>query len=353
MAAHSPPYRQNSYPGPAGNPNHYYQNQQGQYGGPPSHGFQQPSYRGNNSSYRGGHFQHAPDRRFSNSGPNQQQLSPPVRGRGGHFSNLQWTAPGAKRGGSQSQPFNTSQQNSMHSSPALSHRASQESFTNPEEDDNPFRPSKDLQVEDEKKDKMAPPGRQQGNDNQTKDASKFSFAFKSKAPPSAPAKPPPDLSSRMKDSIPPRATDGPKNPNLQPITKSRLEPRGARLDDRHVADDPRIPPQEGQKDMQRSEPRSRDDQRRKRDDQYRSRDQHRSRDDQYRRRDDQHEAQRDGFKKDRFHQRSASPPRKTTKIIKRIIKARPTVPAEMSASDSIYYRKPGNESVVGAGTYGR
>jgi len=43
---------------------------------------------------------------------------------------------------------------------------------------------------------------------------------------------------------------------------------------------------------------------------------------------------------------------KEKKIMKRI-KPRPTLPKEMCASDSVYYRKPGNESVVGSGTYGK
>lgn len=34
-------------------------------------------------------------------------------------------------------------------------------------------------------------------------------------------------------------------------------------------------------------------------------------------------------------------------------KPRPTLPTEFSTSDSVYFRKPGNESVVGSGTYGK
>ncbi|KAF1994136.1 Pkinase-domain-containing protein [Amniculicola lignicola CBS 123094] len=34
-------------------------------------------------------------------------------------------------------------------------------------------------------------------------------------------------------------------------------------------------------------------------------------------------------------------------------KPRPTLSADFKASDSVYYRKPGNESVVGSGTYGK
>jgi CTD kinase subunit alpha len=197
-------------------------------------------------------------------------------------------------------------------------------------------------VEDEKKkDKMAPPGRQQGNENQTKDASKFSFAFKSKAPPSTPAKPPPDLSSRLKESHPSRITDGPKNPNLQPITKSRLDPRPERPDDR------RDTYKDDRKDTRRPENRGRDNPYRRPDGRNDGRSEGRNDGRNVGRKDDN---TRDGFSGDRRPPRSPSPPRKK---IKKVIKPRPTVPPEMSASDSIYYRKPGNESVVGAGTYGK
>ncbi|TKA78799.1 hypothetical protein B0A49_01691 [Cryomyces minteri] len=46
------------------------------------------------------------------------------------------------------------------------------------------------------------------------------------------------------------------------------------------------------------------------------------------------------------------PPR-TVKVIRRRLKARPTLSADFTASDSVYYRKTGNESVVGSGTYGK
>jgi len=40
------------------------------------------------------------------------------------------------------------------------------------------------------------------------------------------------------------------------------------------------------------------------------------------------------------------------KLVKRI-RPRPTLSAEMAASESVYFRRPGNESVVGSGTYGK
>jgi CTD kinase subunit alpha len=44
--------------------------------------------------------------------------------------------------------------------------------------------------------------------------------------------------------------------------------------------------------------------------------------------------------------------RKIKKMMKRP-KARPTLSPDLAASDSVFYRKPGNESAVGSGTYGK
>jgi CTD kinase subunit alpha len=53
--------------------------------------------------------------------------------------------------------------------------------------------------------------------------------------------------------------------------------------------------------------------------------------------------------------RTEPPPpttRKVKKLMKRL-KPRPQLEPDFKASDSVYYRKPGNESVVGSGTYGK
>ncbi|KAI9744258.1 MAG: kinase subunit of RNA polymerase II carboxy-terminal domain kinase I [Claussenomyces sp. TS43310] len=55
---------------------------------------------------------------------------------------------------------------------------------------------------------------------------------------------------------------------------------------------------------------------------------------------------------DARHAREAPPPRKIKRIMRRV-KEKPKLPAEFAASDSVYFRKPGNESVVGSGTYGK
>lgn len=50
--------------------------------------------------------------------------------------------------------------------------------------------------------------------------------------------------------------------------------------------------------------------------------------------------------------RSPEPPRKIKKTLKRY-RAQNTLSDDFLGSDSVYFRKPGNESVIGAGTYGK
>lgn len=57
-------------------------------------------------------------------------------------------------------------------------------------------------------------------------------------------------------------------------------------------------------------------------------------------------------KRDRYRECSPEPPRLQKKIMKRLVRRR-TLSPESAASSSVYYRKPGNESVVGSGTYGK
>lgn len=47
------------------------------------------------------------------------------------------------------------------------------------------------------------------------------------------------------------------------------------------------------------------------------------------------------------------PPVRKEIVIRKRIKARPVMSEEHSKSDSVYYRRTGNESVVGSGTYGK
>lgn len=73
------------------------------------------------------------------------------------------------------------------------------------------------------------------------------------------------------------------------------------------------------------------------------------------RRDRRKNDRRPDFRQDRRRDPSQEPPReppKQKKIITRP-KPRPILPKEFADADSVYYRKPGNESVIGAGTYGK
>lgn len=147
----------------------------------------------------------------------------------------------------------------------------------------------------------------QGNDQPGTAASKFSFAFKSKAPPQAPAKPPSDFSSKQ----PPKGPLQP--PDSRPPPTHPKNKHSDRRDDRPGHRPP----------FERKFPAHHDR---------------------------RHPNDRQQYSNDRRPDRSRSPP---SKKLKKEIKSRPTLPPEFAQSESIYYRKPGNESVVGAGTYGK
>ncbi|KAI4171684.1 MAG: hypothetical protein LQ343_004077 [Gyalolechia ehrenbergii] len=328
MNAYSPPYRQNSYPQASPQGQYYSNGQQAQYSGPPQQvqpNYQTSPYRG---GYQGNHY-HPPDRRFSSSGQSTYRSAPqPVRGRGGHFQNLQWTAKNQSNHGNQPQDAARAQPQQL----------GEQYNAAADDEDNPFRPSKDLQVEDQSMhdakvqagSNMAPPGRQ----SQTKDSSKFSFAFKAKAAPPVPAKPVPDLAQKMKE--PPRREhllDPPKT-KAPPLTSSRGTPPRPHNDPRYDARFDRR--------QERREREYRDD--------YRSRDDRHERD----RRDGYRARYKDGRKapQDAVRREQSPEPVKVKKMMKRL-KPRATLPQEFAESASVYYRKPGNESVVGSGTYGK
>lgn len=360
MHGHSPPYRQNNY-GPQGPPQgQYYQTHQGQYNGPPNHmqqGYSGPPYRGGHSSYRG-NYQNQGDRRFSGPGPQNYNNGPPQRGRG-HFSNLQWTASGSRGRGGQHSPHTTHAQSSQ--PPLVQPPPSERMSLDMDESDNPFRPSKDLQVEDQGSKpnsengdakKMPPPARQSSTSSTpAKEGGKFSFAFKAKTTSAPVPKPVPDLAQRMQvREPPPRAVEPPRSRmSSGPPPKFKHD---IRLDRR---DRERDRERERDRDRDRIRDRDRDDRRdiRTPRDIRDSRDVRRDdrrfdyRED--RRRDDR----RPDFRSERRRERTPEPPPKKQKKILTRIKPRPTLDEEFAESDSVYYRKPGNESVIGAGTYGK
>ncbi len=343
MNAYSPPYRQNAYSPQSGPQGQYFTNgQHGQYGGSPQQmqpGFQSQPFRGGHSGYRGNHYGQGQDRRFSGSGPPNYGINAP-KGRGGHFQNLQWTASGGSRG----RGSNDQSQIGHSQSPPRQQQPPPfvQPNTLPDEDDNPFRPSKDLQVEDQSArdngvstngKKMPPPSRQSSGGPPAKDGSKFSFAFKAKAAPPIATKPVPDLAQKMKD--PPRREnllDSSKTKPVPPlfskdVLASRTQPRVDRRDDR----------------------RDRDYR-----DEYSSRaDRHADRDYHDQRRSDHRGEHRPERVQKRERERERSPQPRTEKKMMKRLKTRPTLSADFAESTSVYYRKPGNESVVGSGTYGK
>ena len=296
---------------------------------------------------RGGNpnFTQAQDRRFSGGhggGPNYggHQAS---RGKGGHFQNLQWTASGGTRGGKQ--PDNNSSSNSHHGlsqSPTASQTNPAPDAESEIEEDNPFRPSKDFQVEDQGSKDTDLNSESISNEqpiaaHQAKEASKISFAFKAKPTQQPAAKPPvPDLTQKMKDP---------------PINRKEAYVDTGKAK-RVSSPDSREQPVKSRTDR-RSESWTE-----RRDDRRECEHNHRYRDD--RRNERNHrEERRVGYKfnrkfdKERERERERSPePQMVKKKMKRI-KPRPTLPPDFVSSDSVYYRKPGNESVVGSGTYGK
>lgn len=377
MNAYSPPFRQSGFSQQNGTQGQYYPNSQpSHYNSSPQQaqaGFQNQAFRGGHGGYRGNNFGQSQDRRYSGSGASSYGINPP-RGRGGHFQNLQWTASGGSRGRGKNDPGHTAHQQAGQSQsppPPQQQQQQQQIFdqTAPSNDDedNPFRPSKDLQVEDQSgKDtdihsevspsgkKMLPPSRQTSGSSQAKESSKFSFAFKAKPAPQTAAKLVPDLTQKLKD--PPRREnllDAPK-PKPSPLVASRetassrsrvehrTEPRPDRREDRRERD---------YRDEYRDEHRPRDDRHNDRD--YRD---HRRQDHRGERRPDreQREQKRErDSDRDRERERERSPEPKMVKKMMKRLKPRPTLPTEFAESISVYYRKPGNESVVGSGTYGK
>jgi CTD kinase subunit alpha len=282
-------YTQGQYP-PQNVPQaHYYpQNHSPQYTsptGPIQHGNQPQNFRGNQRPFRGN---------FNSSRGS-------FRGRGGHFQNLHWNANNSNSQSVASRGQHSGNVTPQHApSPQFPSTTSQQgspqqtSSEAEDEDENIFRPSKDLQVEDTAKgtkdeEAMPPPSRPPPTGPQS--GGKFSFAFGKTQKP-APTALKPEISQKLSLGSIRREQPVSNNEHDRSIPSRSIptEPAFSRL--RSDARQPREP--------------------------------------------------------------QSQPPltRKIKKITRRP-KPKPTLPTEFAASDSVYYRKPGNESVVGSGTYGK
>ncbi|KAK3684750.1 kinase-like domain-containing protein [Podospora appendiculata] len=310
------PYSHNSsYGAPTGPQGHYHTNQAHSPQYPPSG----PASQYPQGPYRGGH-------RGGSGGSGGFRGGQFGAARGGHrgtFKNAQWNSNAPSSSNGRGQPGPGEDGDPSHTSNHASPDKHTDSFQEPEDvsmgdGDNPFRPSKDLQVEDTRRDEqhnedeMPPPNRPPPSGSQSQTPNKFSFSMKNAAKPVA-AAPRVEITSKLFSAAlsrepPPKASE--KTPP-QKATSSRSD-RGDR--DRSGSGLPKNVPTEPASARARPIERRPAEQNRQ--------------------------------------PESTPRTRKVKKIMKRR-KERPTLELEMSKSKSVYFRKPGNESVIGSGTYGK
>ncbi|RFU35251.1 hypothetical protein B7463_g1082, partial [Scytalidium lignicola] len=292
-------YPQPNYSTQSGPQTPYYPNQPpaAPYQAPPSGPMHQPypqsNFRGNQRGYRGNHF-NASVSRGAHRG-----------NRGGHFQNLHWNsglnAGGAGRGQHPHSgnvtpqhvlsPPHPFQPQSAHQQTNSVQPPAEEEEEEEEDSEDLFRPSKELQVEDT---------------SQKKDEEKM--------PP--PSRPPPTGPQSQQNSskfsfafkASSKATPTPPRPEIS----QKLNAAPVRKDVQASPDRSRPLSSARAAPTEPASARS----------------------------------------KPNFEEPPAPATRKVKQIRKRP-KPRPILPLEFKSSDSVYFRKPGNESVVGSGTYGK
>jgi CTD kinase subunit alpha len=367
------PYTQNQSPG-------FYQNQP--Y---PQPGFNSP-HRGGHGGFRGTHF-NGPDRRISGPGASAPFVQG-GRGRGAaptQFSNLSWTPASGTRGGRPATEAPRPQPAAVSQPPT--------DTMSVDADDNPFRPSKDLRVEDEgpKEEKKSPTKPAGAIPTAPKSGFGFSLKTKNPVPPASKAKldleePEKPEPSTKESLLAPKAkavaaressrySDSRSDRDRDPRDRDYDRDRDARERDRRHDDpydrkpayrDPRdrdVRDVRDPRDAYRDRERDYRDPRDSRDRDYRDlRDPRDPRDIRDRREpflprrpDDRRSDPRPDTRPGARPERRTPPPQvpKTKIVMKKRMKPRPTLVPEHAASESVYYRKPGNESVVGSGTYGK
>jgi CTD kinase subunit alpha len=190
-------------------------------------------------------------------------------------------------------------------------------------DDDGYRSSNEMQVEDGPTEKnldedMPPPNRAPptGPGSQSAGSSKFSFSFKPSSKPT-PAAPKLEISQKFNNSAPRREPPQPQDDsrhinNSSTSSGHHNTNNNNNINNNHSRDFPRSAP---------TEPAS-----------ARARQDH------------------------RFHDQPPQRPRRRVRIVKKMmtrVKPRLQLSEEHAAAESVFYRKPGNEAVIGAGTYGK
>lgn len=343
----SPSYRQNSYRHEGSQHRQYYQGDQDAYD--EMQNVTRPSFLG-----KGDH--QSEDRQFPGSGPEDYKYGPPERDNS-HFSSLGWTAPDLRSRNGQRSPISTVQRPPSPRFPSGLYN--DEPRSDIREDNNPFS---SLGRNAPGKAEGSKQGSENGDarhmlpsDRQPGKSVGFSFALKSKAAPPSIPKPVPDLAQRMQAHGPPPRGSEPHRPKIPTEPRIPTEPSHKYM--RHGRFDRRDRISEYSRDHGWDRFRDRDGGRKSDSRGFREyKDGHGERDFwKGERRFDHREGKRKDrkadFRAERYRQPSQKPP-KRTKILTREL-PRPTLPDEYLTSASVYYRKPGNESVIGAGTYGK
>ena len=224
-----------------------------------------------------------------------------ARGGRGHFANLSWTPGDGTKGGHLVQPGDKEKERvpstSGSSKPQLA-----SVIADPEDDDNPFRPPADLRAEDESAHKK----RKTSNaDTSATSPTLSSVVVKPQAEEKVEAEPP---KSKISFSIKGRANAIAAEKALPSAPKPHTSP-----------EPPKKAPVAVSPLVQNSVPKSR---------------------------------LYVGNTRIEPHKPSPAPTKKE-KVRKKRLKARPELSEEFAQSESVYFRKTGNESVVGSGTYGK
>ncbi|KAH7310319.1 hypothetical protein BKA65DRAFT_165581 [Rhexocercosporidium sp. MPI-PUGE-AT-0058] len=298
--------QQPNYPTGPQNQNHYYNNAQSPPyqapSGPMNAQYPQANFRGNQRGFRGNHFNQRGGRGDHRGG------------RGGHFQNHQWNSQaGAGRG----QPNTSGNVTPQHASPpqqfpqnagsragsVVGSQAGSQVGTpqhkpaaaaEEEEDaEDLFRPSKELRIEDKEASKK--------KDEET-------MPPPSRPPPTGPqSQQTQQHASKFSFTLSSKSKTLPTTPKLEISQKLNAGPaRNAQFSpDRPRGPNSRNIPTEPASSRQQN-----------------------------------------------FREPPPPTTRKVKKIMKRL-KERPQLTEDFKKSDSVYYRKPGNESVVGSGTYGK
>lgn len=222
-----------------------------------------------------------------------------ARGGRGHFANLSWTPGDGTKGGHLVQPGDKDKERHASSSgPSKPQLASV--VADPEDDDNPFRPPADLRAEDEsarKKRKVSTADNTAPSPTPPSTVTKPSTEEKVEAP-----------KSKISFSIKGRANAIASEKSSSSAPKQQTSPEP--LKKAPVTVSPLV---------QNSVPKSRS---------------------------------YVGNTRVEPH-KPALPPTKKERVRKKRLKVRPELSEEFAQSESVYYRKTGNESVVGSGTYGK